>query len=288
MKKQIRQSRDRLDVLARISEYERLGGEYYFKDVEADPPARTLMPEDVDYLNRKAADKIKAAVAVFISGIAEIFVKRKFRIRVVGAENIRGIKGGAVITSNHFSIFENLAVKAAAEKAEGHRKLYKVVREGNFFMPGVIGFLLKYCNTLPLSSNMHTMLNFNRAAEEVLNSGNFLLVYPEQSMWWNYKKPRPYRIGAYYFAAKCDVPVVPCFTTLEESGKTEKNGFPGVYYTIHIMKPIYPDKNIPTRLMPEDMLQKNAALCRDKYTQIYGKAPEYPQGKSPTEKKLSV
>ena len=30
--------------------------------------------------------------------------------------------------------------------------------------------------------------------------GEKVLVYPEQSMWWNYRKPRPLKSGAFKFA----------------------------------------------------------------------------------------
>lgn len=27
--------------------------------------------------------------------------------------------------------------------------------------------------------------------DKVLKDGHFMLIYPEQSMWWNYRKPKP-------------------------------------------------------------------------------------------------
>lgn len=37
------------------------------------------------------------------------------------------------------------------------------------------------------------------------------VVYAEQSMWWNYRNPKPLKKGAFTFAAGSNVPVVPCF-----------------------------------------------------------------------------
>ena len=72
------------------------------------------------------------------------------------------------------------------------RKLYKVIREGNYTnFPGFFGFIFKYCNTLPLSSVKETMKKFLKACEELLSRGDYILIYPEQSMWWNYRKPKP-------------------------------------------------------------------------------------------------
>ena len=44
-------SEDRKEVLKKIDEYERAG--LFDKDVENDPPAPELRPEDVDYLGKK-------------------------------------------------------------------------------------------------------------------------------------------------------------------------------------------------------------------------------------------
>ena len=137
-------AQDRVDVIERISAYEKEGGESFFKDAEIDPPTRPILPDEVDYLNKKLSSKIKTFFACIIEWIGKKVLKKKFDITVVGEENIRDIKGGAIITSNHFGFFESLNVKLASEKAKKKHKLYKVVREGNFFMTGLFGFLLRY------------------------------------------------------------------------------------------------------------------------------------------------
>ncbi|MGM9646356.1 MAG: lysophospholipid acyltransferase family protein [Eubacteriales bacterium] len=259
----------RLEVIEKIRQNEIAGGENFFNDVEPDPPSRPILPNEVDYLNKRFSSKVKTFFAVIIEKICEKIFKKKFDITVLGAENIQGVEAGAIITSNHFAPTENLAVKIVSEKAPKKRKLYKVVREGNFFMKGIIGFLLKNCRTLPLSSNIHTMKLLDNAVETILKNGDFILIYPEQAMWWNYRKPRPYRIGAYHFAAKYNVPVVPCFVTLSRKGTTGKNGFPDVKYTIHVMQPLYPDPQKTVRENAEAMRAENARMCKEKYEEVY-------------------
>ena len=270
MKKEIpTPDKGRLEVIERIKEYERIGGEAFFRDVENDPPSRPLRPDEVDYLNKKFSSKIKCIAACFIEWICRHVLGKKFKIAVVGEENIRDVKGGAIITSNHFAPTENLAVKIASERAKQKRRLYKVVREGNFFMSGIIGFLLKHARTLPLSSDIHTMKNLDTAVADILEAGDFILIYPEQAMWWNYTKPREYRIGAYHYAAKNGVPVIPCFVTLSRLDTVGKNGFYDVGYTIHVMPPIYPDPSLSVRENARVMLEKNRDLCIQKYEEIY-------------------
>ena len=51
----IEKDKGRLEVLARIEEYEKKG--WFSKDVEEDPPTITLTPDKVDYLNKKLKNK---------------------------------------------------------------------------------------------------------------------------------------------------------------------------------------------------------------------------------------
>ncbi len=271
---------DRLEVLKKIAEYENEGGEAFFRDVEPDPPSRPLTPEDVDYLHKRFRFRFHAVICRRLEWLYKQYYRRALDIRVEGAENLRGVTGGAVFTSNHFAPTENLAVKLASEQARPRRRMYKVIREGNYFMSGIFGYLLKYCDTLPLSSNVKTMVLFEKAVAEILARGDFILIYPEQSMWWNYLKPRPYRIGAYYFAAKNNVPVVPCFVTLRKKndrrGETPEN----IAYTIHVMPPLYADASLTVRQSAEKMRSENFELCRAVYEKVYGKPLVYGDSRS--------
>ena len=57
-------SAHKLELLRRIDELEKK--ELWHLDVEDDPETFPLMPEDVDYLNKKLSNKIKSKVANFL------------------------------------------------------------------------------------------------------------------------------------------------------------------------------------------------------------------------------
>lgn len=262
--------KENLDIYRRISDYEKMGGEYFFKDVENDPPSHTLMPDEVDYLCRKPKTKILRTAANILESAAASVIDKRYNIKIEGAENLIDLPGGAVITSNHFSPTENIAVRKAIKSTYRKKSLYKIVREGNYFMPGMIGFLLKYCNTLPLSGNIYTMANLNHAVAELLSKGNLILIYPEQAMWRNYRKPRPYRIGAYYYAAKSNVPVIPCFVTVDNNKKPYGKFVAADYeYTVHVMPPIFPDSAKSVRENAAEMQNRNFEMCKSKYEEVY-------------------
>ena len=150
------------------------------------------------------------------------------------------------------------------------RKFFRVIREGNYTnFPGFYGFLMRNCNTLPLSSNKETMKLFMRSVDKILKDGHFILVYPEQSMWWNYKKPKPLKKGAYSFAAKAGVPVVPCFITMEDSDILGEDGFYIQEYTIHVGKPIYPNDELSKSENVEFLLNENYVVWKNIYEDFY-------------------
>lgn len=262
-------SKDRLDVIEKIKNYEMLGGDNFFNDVENDPPIKTLMPEDVDYLKKKFSSKFKNfwANTIIRFGIGGVIKKHKLEIK--GIENLKKVKGGAVITSNHYYYFDAAPLVYALKKTKNKHKLNIIIREGNYQIPGFFGFLLKNYNTLPLSSNLKTTMNLNKAIDVVLQKGQYLLVYPEQAMWWNYRKPRKYKMGAFRWASKNNVPIIPCFTTMEDLPEREENGLPIQKLTFHIGEPIYPDPNLSTKENAEVMLIKNHDFTIGVYEKTY-------------------
>lgn len=89
-------------------------------------------------------------------------------------------------------------------------------------------------------------------------------------MWWNYRKPKPVKKGGFTFAANNNVPVLPCFITMEDSKYTDGDGFPVQKYTIHIAKPIYPDKNKNKAENVKAMMEAHTKVWKDIYEKAYG------------------
>jgi 1-acyl-sn-glycerol-3-phosphate acyltransferase len=185
-------------IQEKIEKYEKEGR--FDEDVENDPPSRKLMPDEIEYIRNDSVSKLKTKVAFFSARVflKNIMRKQKMIIKEIrGIDNFRGLESGAVITCNHFNAFDSFAIQLAYQAAKKRgRKFYRIIREGNYTsFPGFYGFLMRNCDTLPLSSNIKTMQKFSAAVAKLLKDGNYILIYPEQSMWWNYKKPKPLKTG---------------------------------------------------------------------------------------------
>ena len=94
-------------------------------------------------------------------------------------------------------------------------------------------------------------------------------------MWWNYRKPKPLKQGAFIFASKNNVPVIPTFITMRDTDKTDENGAYIQAYTLHILKPIYPDEGLSQQENMAYMLKENERQCKEIYEKVYGEPLTY-------------
>ena len=113
------------------------------------------------------------------------------------------------------------------------------------------------------------MMEFVRATNTILQRGDVILIYPEQSLWWNYKKPKPLKPGAFKIAAKNNVPVIPIFITMKDSDIVGEDGFKIQEYTIHIERPIYPRKDIMPKENAKEMKEANYNIWKRVYEDYY-------------------
>lgn len=275
----IEKAQDRLEILEKIENLEKEGK--FDIDAENDPPTIPLPPENIDYLKKKYYSKFKNIVANKVGEkfLNDIIKENKLIIRKInGIENFKKVQTGAIITCNHFNPFDSFSIEQVFRISEQAKtkKLYKVIREGNYTnFPGFYGFLFRNCDTLPLSSNKRTMIEFKKAVDTILQRGDFILIFPEQSMWWNYKKPKPLKNGAFKLATKNNVPVIPIFITMEDSNIMGENGFPIQEYTINIGEPIYPNEEISDRENTEIMKEENFKVWKEVYEEFYKIPLEY-------------
>jgi len=271
------QSSHKLELQRRIAELE--GQAMWHVDVEDDPETYPLMPDQVDYLNEKLSSKIKNKFANLMGArfFDKMIANRQLIIKEVrGIENFSAVSGGKLVTCNHFSVGDNYAVWVALRDHMGGKLLYKVIREGNYTNPPKpFGLFMRHCNTLPLSSQTATMKKFLRAVKVLLERGETILIYPEQSMWWNYRKPKPMQDGAFTLAVRNKTPIVPIFITMEDSDVPDGDGFFVQAYTLHILPAIYPDASLSTAEAKEKMKKENYEAWVRVYEDVYNKPLVY-------------
>lgn len=251
-----------------------------FRQVELHDPVVTvemikkrIIPFDLE--RKSPINKLRSAVAVAIA--KKISAKVNAQTEIVGIENYLKVEGAAFVTCNHFSPTDSTHLRYLMTKLKDKSRLDIIVQEKNVFMSGFFGFLMNNCNTLPVSRSMAYMSgSLKPSLERLLKRGDKILIYPEQEMWFNYRRPREERVGVYHYATTFGVPVIPCFTEMRECEKVLENGFRELKYVFHILPPVYPDSTLLFR-ESRDKMQTEAYNSKVKcYEEVYGRSIDAP------------
>lgn len=243
-------------------------------DPEWDPEA--LKTDILHYVRRRSSFsfKIKNYIA---RKIVDSWIWRYSNgaNEIVGMEKLKAVPGPAFVTSNHFNPFDNGFLRTMA-KESGHGRLWAISQGSNFVMPGLNGFVLRNIDVIPLISEPSYMNGpFRELMASVLKENRYILIYPEQEMWFNYRKPRPGKRGAYLFAAEYGVPVIPCFVELRELPQLLTPDFHDVKCILHILDPIFPNPSKSARQNSFEMCEADYQAKKAAYESIYGRPLSY-------------
>ena len=234
---------------------------------------KIIVPFDI--LRKKKKNKIKQTLARRFTNVATGILNKDTEI--VGLENLEELKNqGFIVTCNHFHFFDSTPIRKFILKIKREKNFYILIEETNVLMNGLFGFLLNNCSTIPYSNNMEYLLNnFYPSLKKLFDNKGIILVYPEQELWYNYKKPRPEKIGAFHFAAKYNVPILPCFIEMQELDEHGKDGFKKVKYIVHILKPIYPNNDLSSKERKNEMMKEDYKAKVEMYEKAYNKKLDY-------------
>ncbi len=195
--------------------------------------------------------------------------------KIIGLEKIKHLQGGAIITSNHFNPDENTVIRRMTQKLRKGR-LCIVNQDTNLGMTGAFGFFMNYIDIIPINHDLSWLMgHFAKLVEKSLAKKQLILMYPEQEMWFNYRKPRPCKSGAYLFAARNNVPVISCFVEIREMESKANEHFHKTQYILHILDPIYPDPNKSAASNGREMCEKDYRQKVEAYEMCYGKKLTY-------------
>lgn len=238
----------------------------------AQPPNTIIkkVTPNYDYLRKGFFKQLGSRFAIPIFSLAGLACSNYFQMKIIGKENLKEIKNqGAIVTTNHINDFDCALIKHAVK----HRRIFYTVGEFNNYH-GFFGSLLRAAGTLPLSDSPQCMKNLTNAIGQILQDKNIIVFYPEGALWWCYEKPRPLVSGAYHYAVKNNVPILPIFFTFINKRK-RKNGIYTKKFVLHIGKPIYPDPKLNQKENIKNMMDKNFEFNKTTYETFYNRKLEY-------------
>lgn len=191
-----------------------------------------------------------------------------FGVKFKGRENLKALKNtGFISVSNHVLFLDNLLIRQAIYYSR--KKLFITVAPHNC-KRGLGGAMMRAGGIIPIPLDHPNAIKlFNKKVHEELSKNNCLHFYPEQSLWFQYPKPRPLMKGAFSYASKENVPIVPMFLTFENTHGLRKLISHYKRVTINILEPIYPDSNKSRGENTRNMLKATSNAMLKCYRETY-------------------
>lgn len=182
----------------------------------------------------------------------------------------------AFVTCNHYNQLDILPINKLALRE--HKRLYFWTEVNNLVMHFPIGLMVRNADVIPVIASVSYLSKVMPLKQKsIFTRHQWILVYPEQALWFNYRKPRPLQRGVYYFAAKMRQPIIPCFAEIRDLKSTEffHRDFHKTRVILHVLPVIYPDPKLSlnddvSRMHELDYQEKVAA-----YEKAYGKKLAY-------------
>ena len=268
---------NRKAVIENIKRYAE--SEQFHNKVEVNDPnltaeqSRKITDNYIENRNR-VLYKFKKCLGVWLAKAATCLINKDTEI--IGLDKIPNDLGGVLITSNHFSPLENTVIRHLTNKL-GRKDLGIISQTSNFAMKGLVGYLMNYADTIPISTEPRYLARvfLSLLKERLVDKKHAILLYPEQEMWFNYRKPRPPKDGAYFFASKLNVPIVSCFVEMVDLTEDDTPEFKKVKYILHVLDVLYPDPQKSVRENTEFLSHTDYTLKKNCYESVYGKELTY-------------
>ena len=167
-------------------------------------------------------------------------------LRIYGRKNLKKhkkeLKNGAITISNHVFMWDYLCVLKAIRPHIPYFPAWKPNFESGF-QP-----FMRILGGMPIpEGSIRSMIAFKKGMDEVVESGRWLHVFPEGSLWYFYPDIRPLKPAVFTYATKYDKPLIPISMSFRPRKGFRKIFGKGPFVDLHIAEPIYADKSLPPR-----------------------------------------
>lgn len=224
----------------------------------------TVFDADYPYVDNSASARRQSAIwraLLFTAGYPVMRVRLGLRIR--GKENLKkhkdALSGGFLTCANHVHLWDFMAIMRVLRR----RKPHVIIWAPN--IRGENGKMMRGFGGIPVpEGSPKATAAFASACTRLLESGEWLHVYPEGSMWEYYRPIRPFKTGAAYFACRTGKPVLPMAFSYRRPGFIRRKIFgQTALFTLNVGEPLLPDPSLPRREAENDLtVRMHDAVCR--------------------------
>lgn len=215
--------------------------------------------ENYPYINKNIFFRILSALIYFcVITIVHLILIIALGLRIHNRKILRQykkeLKNGAITICNHVHMWDYLCVLLAIRP---HRQYHAAWLTN---LKGPNRHLIRLIGGIPVPTNYVGLKKFDEAVDEVIVSKKWFHLFAEGSLWFHYDKIRPFKKGAFTYAVRHNVPVLPLVISYRE-----RKGWTRIFSK----KPLL-DITICPPSMPDTTLPKNQAVntllnqCRTK------------------------
>lgn len=187
-----------------------------------------------------------------------------------GRKNLRALKKqGAICVCMHTHTLDTLMIKNALG-------CFRTFHTGSYYLlkRGWFGKLFKAGGFIPVSLKIRDIKNLQKTVGELVSEGKIVNFYPEHALWPRYEKVRPFQSGAFRYAVKFEVPVIPLFieyrqTRLRKLFRLKKKAI------VHILPAMYAPDEGTERDRAAALSDAVYGRMKEEYERVYQKPMTY-------------
>ena len=205
------------------------------------------LDENYAYMPRGVWFRIKRAlVATALCLIVFPLTHLTHGLRIYGRKNLKKhkkeLKKGAITVSNHVFMWDYLCVLKAIRPHISYFPAWKPNLESGF-QP-----FMRILGGMPIpEGDIRSMIAFKRNLDEVVQSGRWLHVFPEGSLWYFYPDIRPLKLTVFQYAVKYEKPLIPISMSFRPRKGFRRIFGKGPFVDLHIAEPLFADVSLPPR-----------------------------------------
>lgn len=203
------------------------------------------LDENYNYLDKSFSFKIKRAfIFIALHLVAFPICTIRHGLKIYGKDVLKRykkeFKDGAITISNHVLFWDYVCIL----KAISPRLQYHPSWKPNFEGPNAT--IIKAIGGIPIpTGNIRAMAKFQKAINEVLQSGKWLHFFPEGALWNYYPDIRPLKKAIFKYAVRYNKPIIPITLSFRERKGITKLFSKMPCVDLHIGEPLFPDKSLP-------------------------------------------
>ena len=220
------------------------------------------LDEKYKYMPRGVGFRIgRATVAALLHLIVFPLTRLTHGLKIYGRENLKKhkaeLKGGAITVSNHVFMWDYLCVLKAIRPHISYFPAWKPNLESGFYP------FMRLLGAMPIpEGDVHLMALLKRDMDTVVESGRWLHVFAEGSLWYFYPDIRPLKPAVFTYAAKYDKPLIPISMSFRPRRGINKLFGKGPCVDLHISEPLYASKAMNYRAAVEDLRDRTYRIMQ--------------------------